>query len=246
MDVFLIRHAAIAAPPIAPPLAPAITSELGANDADAVGPRLYGQTDVPADMTHHDAASPAIVGLQQAVGDVDLWITSPAQRCRTTAQRLASGENLQEDPRLWEQNFGAWEGFPLANLPDLGPLSAAELADHAPPGGESFRDVCARVTSALHDIHDRAHHRARENDISRIAIVTHAGVVRAALALALGHVPSALAFEVAPLSLTHIRLFRASSENPKTQAGGGAIVRTNWKSADVSGRVQNSQARTSA
>ncbi len=38
-----------------------------------------------------------------------------------------------------------------------------------------------------------------------VAIVAHAGTIRAALALALGTVPAALAFEIAPLSLTRLR-----------------------------------------
>jgi alpha-ribazole phosphatase len=37
-----------------------------------------------------------------------------------------------------------------------------------------------------------------------MVIVAHAGTVRAGLALALGSVPAALAFEVAPLSLTRL------------------------------------------
>ena len=68
------------------------------------------------------------------------------------------------------------------------------LADHRPPGGESFADVCARVAPALAALPG-----------GRTAIVAHAGVARAALALALGSPGLGLAFEVAPLSLTVLR-----------------------------------------
>ena len=99
------------------------------------------------------------------------------------------------DARLWEQDFGAWEGMAFDALPDLGDLSRDALAGHRPPQGESFADLCARVTPALQDI-------AQTGDS---VIVAHAGVIRAALALALDTIPGALAFEIAPLSLTELR-----------------------------------------
>ena len=77
-------------------------------------------------------------------------------------------------------------------MPDLGQLTAAQLAAHVPPGGESFAALCVRVWPALDD-----------QPPGRVAVVTHAGTVRAALALALGRSPAVgLAFQIAPLSLT--------------------------------------------
>lgn len=111
---------------------------------------------------------------------------------------LWPGAELTLDPRLWEQDFGAWEGLPSADLPDLGPLSRRELARHRPPGGESFADVCARVEPAM---------RALAGQGGRVGILAHAGTVRAALALALGDIGAALAFEIAPLSVTHLTLW---------------------------------------
>jgi alpha-ribazole phosphatase len=84
---------------------------------------------------------------------------------------------------------------PFAELPDIGPLSVTDLAAHRPPQGESFTDLCARVSPALH---------AAAGQGGRIAIVAHAGVIRAALALALGSPAQGLAFQIAPASLTRI------------------------------------------
>ena len=81
-----------------------------------------------------------------------------------------------------------------ADLPDLGPLSRAELAAHRPPEGESFADLCARVAPAIAAI-------AAEGPAT---IVAHAGIVRAALALALGDGAAGLGFQVAPLSVTRL------------------------------------------
>lgn len=158
--------------------------------ADAGG-RLCGRRDVPAllgDAAALARAAAALAGVRQVV-------TSPALRCRQTATALFPGLARPEDARLWEQDFGAEDGMAYADLPDLGPLPRAALAARRPPGGESFADMVARVAPALQGL----------PDAGPIAVVAHAGTVRAGLALALGSVADALAFEVAPLSITRLR-----------------------------------------
>jgi alpha-ribazole phosphatase len=86
-----------------------------------------------------------------------------------------------------------------ADLPDLGPLTREALAERRGPGGESFADMAARVIPALEALAAEA---AGEGPV---AVVAHAGTVRAGLALALDALPAALAFEVAPLSVTRLR-----------------------------------------
>ncbi|MDE1917426.1 MAG: histidine phosphatase family protein [Sphingomonadales bacterium] len=170
-DLLLIRHA------------PALT-----------GGCMAGRRDVPADLGDR-AALPAV---RRMIGPVGRIIASPARRCIETAQALFDLAEVEADPRLWEQDFGAWEGLPYADLPDLGPLSGAQLAVHRPPDGESFADLCARTLPAL---------EALIEPCGPVAIVAHAGTVRAGLAMALGDVAAALRFSVEPLSLT--RLCRA-------------------------------------
>ena len=140
-----------------------------------------------------------VAGARARVGDVGLVIASPALRCRETAAAIFPDDEPTTDTRLWEQNFGVWEGVAYSELPDLGPLSRRELAEHRPPGGESFLDVCQRVAPALQDLANVAEHR--------IAVVAHAGTIRAAIALSLGAAfETALAFEIEPLSVTLIRV----------------------------------------
>lgn len=154
---------------------------------------LVGRSDVAADLSD-GAALMRLRDLLAAAEPTDL-VASPAQRCVQTAAALWPGRAPRLDPRLVEQDFGAWEGTAFAALPDLGPLAPDALAAHRPPGGESFADLCARVAPALEDL---------AGEGGRIAVLAHAGVVRAALALALGSVPGALAFQVAPLSLSEV------------------------------------------
>ena len=186
-ELMLIRHA------------PALT-----------GGCIAGRRDVAADCS--DGAG--FEALTSALGAVDHRLTSPALRCRQTAAALWPDHAAASDPALWEQDFGDWEGIAFGDLPDLGNLSGAVLAEHRPPGGESFADVCARVGPALAALADHG---------GRVAIVAHAGTVRAALALALGPAAQAggltLAFQVAPLSMTRITAV----------PGGGWVVHcVNW------------------
>ena len=154
--------------------------------------RLAGWLDVSADLPGPEALAKA----RGLVGRVARLLVSPAQRCRVTAAGLFPDLAAMVDARLWEQHFGEWEGLELPRLPDLGPLPQADLARHRPPGGESFHDLCIRVAPALAEAGQLP---------GPVAIVAHAGTIRAALALASGNVPGALAFEVGPLSSTLIR-----------------------------------------
>lgn len=157
--------------------------------------RMAGRRDVAADCS--DAL--AFAALRGALGHVDHILISPALRCQQTAATLwpdltASQDPLQ-DPRLWEQDFGAWEDVPYTDLPDLGPLPTPNLAAHRPPEGESFLDLCHRATPALQDAIALG---------GKVAIVAHAGIIRAALGLALNAAAQGLTFQVAPLSLTSL------------------------------------------
>lgn len=159
----------------------------------------HGATDAPGRL--HGRSDPGLASVPDATGiEVAAVWTSPARRARATAAGLWPGVDPREDARLREQDFGDWDGKPHADLPDLGPLSTSELADHAWEGGESFTAMAARVSPALSD----AATAAREAQAA-VAVVAHAGTVRAALALALGDVPAALAFEVDHLSATRLR-----------------------------------------
>jgi alpha-ribazole phosphatase len=144
-------------------------------------PGLAGRRDVEADCSNLAALDWAA----RALAGADFIWASPALRCRQTAQALGLAPDYH--PALWEQDFGHWEA-PGAAIPDLGPLAPEALARHRPPDGESFLDMAERVQPLL----ERAH--------GTTAIIAHAGTVRAALALVAG--PAALAFYVAPLSLT--------------------------------------------
>ncbi|MBB3985917.1 alpha-ribazole phosphatase [Sagittula marina] len=176
----------------------------------AVPGRLAGRTDFPARLDPE-----AVARLQGLLPDVAAVISSPAQRCVTTAAAVFSGADVATDERLWEQDFGTYDGALLADLPDLGALSSEALAAHRWPEGESFSTVSSRVAPALSDAAMRAQTEGA------VAVVAHAGVIRAALALVLGHVPGALAFEIAPLSVTRLGVWEGRPVSIRQVNGGG-------------------------
>ncbi|KRS11924.1 hypothetical protein XM53_14110 [Roseovarius atlanticus] len=154
--------------------------------------RLYGRSDVAAALD-----STAVAQLKNRLTSITRVVSSPARRCRQTAEALF--ETHEQDARLWEQDFGAHDGVPFDALPDIGVLDSRALAAHRSPGGESFEDLCARVSPALieHGRYAAAH--------GPVALIVHAGVIRAALGFVTGHGPGGLAFEVAHLSITRLR-----------------------------------------
>ncbi|MSP68388.1 MAG: histidine phosphatase family protein [Alphaproteobacteria bacterium] len=107
-------------------------------------------------------------------------LTSPLKRARQTAVLLGRDGALV-DARLVEMDWGAWEGETLVDLrARLGPALATNEArglDFRPEGGESPRQVIARLAPLLAEI------AATGRDTLGI---THKGVIRACLALATG------------------------------------------------------------
>jgi broad specificity phosphatase PhoE len=136
--------------------------------------RLQGRADAPLD--------PDIAPTWRLPSELSnfRWLSSPLQRAVATAQRLGIGAPGIE-PRLTEMDWGAWEDHTLAELRrTLGAEMAAAEArglDFRPSGGESPRDVQARLGSLFAEI--AAAGRST-------GAVTHKGVIRAVFALATG------------------------------------------------------------
>ncbi|MEM7251099.1 MAG: histidine phosphatase family protein [Pseudomonadota bacterium] len=107
-------------------------------------------------------------------------ICSPLARAVETAHLLGLS-GVQLEPNLIEMHWGEWEGRTLAELrAERGAAMARDEAlglDLLPPGGESPRQVSARLERWLADIYPE--HQPR-------LVITHKGVIRALLSLATG------------------------------------------------------------
>jgi alpha-ribazole phosphatase len=140
---------------------------------DAPAGLCYGRTDVG---TGSEAAGEIAAAVAKTPPVVRV-IASPARRCRALAEALAGrdGVVLAFDDRLWEMDFGDWEGM---MWDDIHRADSDAWADDpwnvAPPGGETFAAVHARVRAALDGL------------APGTAVVAHAGPIRAARMLLQG------------------------------------------------------------
>jgi probable phosphoglycerate mutase len=107
------------------------------------------------------------------------YVSSPLLRARETMELLRSELGLDPkayviDDRLAEISYGEWEGFTLPQIQarDPGVLQRRERDkwDFRPPGGESYREVAARVA---------AWYATVRRDV---VLAAHGGVARALMA----------------------------------------------------------------
>lgn len=139
--------------------------------------RLQGQTDICLNETGRRQAARNGRMLRELIRDftgLD-FVASPLSRTRETMEILR-GEigprcpDYRVDARLKEINFGHWEGFTWAELPDRDPEGySARLADPfgwRPRNGESYRDLMERISAWCESLD------------SNVVVVSHGGVSR--------------------------------------------------------------------
>lgn len=160
---------------------------------DAPPGLCYGWRDVPLAESWRDDVAAVQANLPWSPCEV--W-TSPAARCRTPAELLGA-ERIVIEPRLRELSMGDWEGRRWEDF--RGPESEAWALDPwrlSPPGGESAEAFWARV--------EDVRTQAIVANIERLAIVTHAGVIRAWRGLAKGMNFSTALREPVPFGSIHL------------------------------------------
>ena len=150
----------------------------------------------PVDEPLDEAGRAAAGALAGRLGRGDA-ISSPALRARATA--AGAGLEAEVEPLIAECDFGSWGGRSLADVHQADPVGAGAWmtdADACPHGGESLSQLIARVGGWLD---------AQAALDGRGIVVTHGGVVRAAVVLALGAPPVACwRIDVSPLSVTEL------------------------------------------
>jgi alpha-ribazole phosphatase len=154
MQIYLIRH-------------PKPVDVLGA---------CYGRRDVAVGAEDTGAAALAVrQQLPASVLQNASIYTSPLSRCATLARDLAAPGVPIVDHDLIEMDFGSWEGRSWDAVP-RGQLDAwsRDLWGYRPGGGENAQAVAERWNRFL----IRLRRMNREN----VVAVTHAGVIRVALA----------------------------------------------------------------
>ncbi len=168
--------------------------------ADKSNKGLYPIHDVEAVLPNPEA----LKRMSEQLPKNALWFASPLSRTKATAEVLRNDiSEINFEELLVEQNFGKWQGLSFENLwKEIEGKKAHNwsylAADTRPPEGESFNDVQKRVTLFLKHTIETEPSRPR-------VIVTHAGIIRAFLGLALGlNSDQALSFKIDPFSVSKI------------------------------------------
>ena len=136
--------------------------------------------------------------------EIDAVYTSPLERAAETAEIIAAPQGLTVSVRdgLGEVRFGQWTGQPVERLRRRRLWRTVQLVPSTAhfPGGESIREMQARVVAELEDL--QSTHREQT-----IAIVAHADVIKAAVAHYVGlHLDMFQRVTVGPASLTVLEL----------------------------------------
>lgn len=132
--------------------------------------RCYGRLDLSID----ESTLPGHIEIMKN------WIghpvfSSPALRCRSLAQALTTRYEIWSE--LQELDFGTWEGKRWDEISrEEIDLWAADIWNYRPGNGESASMLHARWLLALE--------RWQNTGIKEAVVVTHAGIIRTALAQA--------------------------------------------------------------
>jgi broad specificity phosphatase PhoE len=158
---------------------------------------MVGWTDLPADLS--DRA--AVARLARHLPGAATVVSSDLSRAVATADAVQAGRaRLPHVPALREMHFGTWEMRTHTEIEaeDRDRIFAFwdQPGDVAPPGGESWNALRARVDGWV-DAHDRP---------GPVIAVAHFGVILTQLQRALA-VPAREAFshKIDNLSVTHLR-----------------------------------------
>lgn len=148
------------------------------------------------------------------------WYVSPLLRTQQTAalltQRLEPA-SMQEDGRLAEMEFGAWADRPVSDVWNEikdGPLHnwSFVTAGTTPPDGGSFIDLVDQVRGWMDDLAGSFTPKPR-------IVVTHGGVIRAAISVALAAEPE----HAVGIPVPHFGVARLSLMDPaRAIAEGGS------------------------
>ena len=148
---------------------------------------------------------------------IDAIVTSPVRRTRESAEILGEvlGFEVGVEDGLAEMEFGAWDGLTYTEVRDKFPDEVRTWLgnlDHAPGGGESFREVEKRVLAGR----DRL---LEEHDGRTVLVVSHVTPIKTLVADALGApLESLYRMELSPASVTVVSYYPATPEGRPAMA----------------------------
>ena len=126
------------------------------------------------DVELEDSFASEFKRIEKHLPQVDEIFSSPLKRCLTLAEHLAVMTEVKVDSRLTEMHFGRWQGHNWDDIPRTEIDTWADnFFDYQGHEGESVMDLRTRVAGFLDELD------GNQNQL----IVSHAGVIRSAIAL---------------------------------------------------------------
>jgi probable phosphoglycerate mutase len=136
----------------------------------------------------------------------DILIASPLKRTRQTAEAIGrtTGLEIIFDESWFELSFGDWDGKSIEEVKEEDPdayQAWLNSTGYAPGGGESYDEASVRIEEALEKL-------VAEYPGKKVIVVTHNGVIKTAIKLAMG-APAEAVFHVdaTPCSISSISIW---------------------------------------
>jgi broad specificity phosphatase PhoE len=179
----------------------------------------------PADEPLDERGRAATAGLAASLPRHADVITSPARRCRETAE--AAGLEATVDEQIRESDFGTWAGRSLADINAEDPKAVESWMldpQAAPHGGESLATFAARVAAWLD---------SQAGAEGRLAAITHAEVIKAAVVHALGApLPAFWRIDASPLAITELHAHSGRWTVVRLNCAAGALRQARSEPSD--------------
>lgn len=133
---------------------------------------LQGRIDEPLDATGRRQAR----CVADALDGVARVISSPLQRTFDTASELAERNDVsvEVDERFVEVDYGDYDGTPVADISEAVWQRWQASIDFRPPGGETLREVAARVIPAIEEL-------AASAADADVVVVSHVSPIKVAV-----------------------------------------------------------------
>ncbi len=129
-------------------------------------------------------AQAALVAAEIAKLEPEVLIASPLQRTRQTAAAIEATTGLAAifDEAWYELSFGTWDGKSIEEVKEQEPdayQAWLNSSSYRAGGGESYDQAAIRINEALERL-------VAQYPGKRVVVVTHNGVIKSAVNLAIG------------------------------------------------------------
>lgn len=158
------------------------------------------------ELTEEGHRQAALVAKEVEKLQPDLLISSPMKRTRETASHITKLIGLEPviDETWIEGSFGLWDGMTIFEVEEKYPKEYAHwlsTASYAPPGGESYEECMARARLGMESA-------VADHPGKRIAVVTHNGMIKTAIAVAMSTAPESIFnVDITPCSITTVSIW---------------------------------------